>query len=123
MNVRGEQLTQEVNTALVDAEKIGRSEPDTAITGLKRMENIVLTASDIEPRQREQLVPALRNAMNEFRNIREHQNQDKVRNAERLAQIEARRKTLQQMQIEENKLDQLIDQCRAHPHSGCSRRR
>jgi len=113
MTVRGQQLTQEVNNAVVDARKIGADDPDAGVLALKRAENAVSVASDIEPQVRDQLTRRLRSTMQELRTIKERQTVEKVKNAERLAQVESRRKSLEQMSSIENRLTELIDQVRA----------
>jgi hypothetical protein len=113
MTVRGQQLTQEVNNAVVDARKIGAEDPEAGILALKRAESTVSTASDIEPQVRDQLNRRLRSTMQELRTIRERQTVVKVQNAERLAQVEARRRSLDQMSLQERRLTELIDQVRA----------
>ena len=113
MNVRGQQLTQEVSNAVVDARKIGADDPDAGIVALKRAESTVTTAADVEPQVREDLLRRLRGTMQELRSIKERQTVVKVQNAERLAQVEARRKSLEQMSLQERRLTELIDQVRA----------
>ena len=113
MTVRGQQLTQEVNNAVVDSRKIGADDPDAGVLALKRAENAVSVASDIEPQVRDQLTRRLRSTMQELRTIKERQTVEKVKNAERLAQVESRRKSLEQMSSIENRLTELIDQVRA----------
>jgi hypothetical protein len=113
MTVRGQQLTSEVNNAVVDARKIGADDPEAGIIALKRAESAVSTAADVEPQVRDQLTRRLRSTMQELRTIRERQTVDKVQNAERLAQVEARRRSLEQMSLRERRLTELIDQVRA----------
>ena len=74
--------------------KIGAEDPDAGILALKRAESTVTTAADIEPQVREELLRRLRGTMQELRSIKERQTVVKVQNAERLAQVEARRKSL-----------------------------
>ena len=113
MAVRGQQLTQEVDSAIQYARKLGMDDPDAAIAMIKRSQNTVSTASDVEPQVRDELARRLNGTVQELRSIKERQTIDKVKNAERLAQVEARRKSLEQMSLEENRLTELIDQCRA----------
>ena len=113
MTVRGQQLTQEVNNAVADARKIGLDDPDAGILALKRAESTVSTASDVEPQVRDQLLRRLRGTMQELRTVKERITVEKVQNAERLAQVEARRKSLEQMSMQETRLTELIDQVRA----------
>jgi hypothetical protein len=113
MNVRGQQLTQEVSGALVDARKIGADDPDAGIRALKRAESSVTVAADIEPQVRQDLLRRLASSVQELRSIKERQTVVKVQNAERLAQVEARRKSLEQMSLQERRLTELIDQVRA----------
>jgi hypothetical protein len=113
MAVRGQQLTSEVTAAIAEATKGGAEDPESAIALLKREHGIVTVAGDIEPQVRDELSRRLLNKIQELRSIREQLNINRVKNAERLAQVEARRKSLEQMSLEETRLTELIDQCRA----------
>src|SRR5579863_1506990 len=113
MVVRGQALAQEVNSAIVDARKLGAQDPEAGVLALKRALNTVTTAADIEPSVREQLSRRLRSTMEELRSVKERQNVEQTKNAERLAQVEAQRKSLEQMSIREKRMTELIDQVRA----------
>ncbi|HEV3299687.1 MAG TPA: hypothetical protein VG055_08590 [Planctomycetaceae bacterium] len=113
MAVRGQQLSNEVTSAIAEARRSGASDPDSAIALLKREHGIVTTASDIEPQLRDELSRRLLNTIQELRSIKEHQQISRLNNAERAAQVEARRKSLEQMSLQENRLTELIDQVRA----------
>jgi hypothetical protein len=113
MAIRGQQLTQEVNGAIADAQAVGRTDPAAGIAALKRAESAVATAPDIEPQVHDQLMRRIHSTILELRSVRERQDIDKVKNAEREAQVEARQRSLEQMSIEETRLTQLIDQSRA----------
>ena len=113
MAVRGQQLSNEVTAAIAEARRSGATDPDSAIALLKREQGIVTTAGDIEPQVRDELSRRLMNTIQELRSIKEHQQINRLNNAERLAQVEARRKSLEQMSLEETRLTELIDQCRA----------
>jgi hypothetical protein len=113
MAVRGQQLTNEVTAAISEVHKAGAGDPDSAISLLKRELGVVSTAGDIEPQVRDELSRRITNTIQELRSIKEHQNINRVNQAERLAQVEARRKSLEQMSLEETRLTELIDQCRA----------
>jgi hypothetical protein len=113
MAVRGQQLSNEVTASIAEARRSGATDPDSAIALLKREQGIVTTAGDIEPQVRDELSRRLLNTIQELRSIKEHQQINRLNNAERLAQVEARRKSLEQMSLEETRLTELIDQCRA----------
>jgi hypothetical protein len=113
MAVRGQQLSNEVTASIAEARRSGATDPDSAIALLKREQGIVTTAGDIEPQVRDELSRRLMNTIQELRSIKEHQQINRLNNAERLAQVEARRKSLEQMSLEETRMTELIDQCRA----------
>jgi hypothetical protein len=113
MAVRGQQLGNEVTAAIAEARRLGASDSDSAIALLKREQGIVTTAGDIETQVRDELSRRLLNTIQELRSIKEHQEINRLNNAERLAQVEARRKSLEQMSLEETRMTELIDQCRA----------
>ncbi len=113
MSVRGQQLSAEVTAAIAEAHRSGLQDPDSAVALLKREQGVVTTAGDIEPQVRDELARRIGNTIQELRSIKEHQQINRLNNAERLAQVEARRKSLEQMSLEETRLTELIDQCRA----------
>jgi hypothetical protein len=113
MAVRGQQLSNEVTASIAEARRSGASDPDSVIGLLKREQSIVTTAADIEPQVREELYRRLMNSIRELRSIKERQQTNRLNNAERLAQVEASRKSLEQMSLEETRITELIDQCRA----------
>src|SRR5579862_5765995 len=109
MAVRGQQLSNEVTAAIAEARRAGVADPDSAIALLKREREIVTTASDVEPQLRDELSRRLLNTVQELRSIQEHQQTNRLNNAERLAQVEAQRKSLEQMSLSETRLTELID--------------
>jgi hypothetical protein len=113
MQVRGQQLTQETNAAVTEARRLAVNDPDAGISLLKRAESTITAAGDVEPELKTQLVRRLHDTMQDLRNIRERINLERVARAERLAQAEARRRSLEQMSLEEDRLVQLIEQVRA----------
>ncbi|HEV8002999.1 MAG TPA: hypothetical protein VGP63_24145 [Planctomycetaceae bacterium] len=113
MAVRGQQLSDEVTKSIAEARRSGASDPDSLIGLLKREQSIVITAADIDPQVREELSRRLMNTIRELRSIKERQEINRLNNAERLAQVEARRKSLEQMSLEETRMTELIDLCRA----------
>jgi uncharacterized membrane protein YgcG len=113
MAVRGQQLSSEVTSAISEGHHVGIEDPDSAIATLKRELDVVKTANDIEPQVRDELSRRILNTVQELRAVKEHQQINRLNQAERAAQVEARRKSLEQMSIEETRLTELIDQCRA----------
>ncbi len=113
MSVRGQQLNNEVTAAIQDNRRAGLTDPDSAIANLKRELDTVAVAGDIEPQVREELSRRLINTIQELRSVKEHQQINRLNAAEHAAQVEARRKSLEQMSLEETRLTELIDQCRA----------
>ncbi len=111
--VRGQQLSSEITAAIAEAHKSGLEDPDSAVALLKREHNLVTTAGDIEPQLRDEISRRLVNTIRELRNIKEHQQINRLNAAERMAQVEARRRSLEQMSLAESRLTELIDQCRA----------
>jgi hypothetical protein len=113
MAVRGQQVNNEVTAAIAEARRSGASDPDSTIALLKREQGVVTTAGDIESQLRDELSRRLLNTIQELRSIKEHQQINRLNNAERMAQVEARRKSLEQMSLEETRMTELIEQCRA----------
>ncbi len=113
MSVRGQQLNNEVTAAIQDNRRAGLTDPDSAIANLKRELDTVAVAGDIEPQVREELSRRLINTIQELRSVKEHQQINRLNAAEHAAQVEARRKSLEQMSLQERRLTELIDQVRA----------
>ncbi|HVW02415.1 MAG TPA: VWA domain-containing protein, partial [Planctomycetaceae bacterium] len=111
--VMAERLTHEVSQAIEAARQQTRNDPDFALELLKRQLATVAGATDIDPGIREQLRARLETVRLELINEREVFEAEQIRQRHRLALLESRRRLVDQLQLEEDKLRNLIDRARA----------
>lgn len=113
MHLRAEALKREVSASVQAAQGISREDPDTALGELKRTQNTVEAALDIDVNVREQLRARLRKVQNEIASRREVLEQIKIRHMEREAQVRAQKNLVDQIVQRDQKLEQLIDRVRS----------
>ena len=109
----GEKLALEVNRAIEQARSIVQDDPDAAISLLKGMAGNVRIASDIDPDLKRNLERKLLDVTQQVRAQREQIRNNRIRFEQQLAETEARRRAIESMYLEEERLEQLIDQVRA----------
>jgi hypothetical protein len=110
--VRGEQMAQSVNAAINEARRLMSSEPDSALGTIKSAQNILTAADDIDPDLKQNLLRRLSSVHAEVTAQRERANFARIRAAERLAQLEAQQRLIEQMVRDDERLEQLIDRVR-----------
>jgi len=108
-----QKMRLEVSRTIEEARQISSEEPDDAIFLLKRAFGLVTASTDISPNIRRQLAKRLNDVLIDVQNQREVNDLKRIRLQERLAQQEAQERLIQEMQLEEEKLEQLIDRVRA----------
>ncbi|MCH7990262.1 MAG: hypothetical protein IID46_14065, partial [Planctomycetes bacterium] len=108
-----QKLALDVSRAIEQASVISSTDPDTALIGLKEALGTVLSTTDVEPSVRRQLIKRVRNAMQNVSNKREVNEMALVRATKRKALADAKLRMVEEIQIEENKLKDLIEQVRA----------
>ncbi|MCH7687031.1 MAG: VWA domain-containing protein, partial [Planctomycetes bacterium] len=108
-----QKLTLDVSRAIEQASAISSTDPDTALLALKEALGTVLSTTDVEPAVRQQLIKRVRNAMQDVSNKKEVNDMALVRATKRKALADAKLRMVEEIQIEENKLQDLIDQVRA----------
>ncbi len=111
--VAGERLSLQVSRAIDDARGITPTEPDAAIGLLKNVLGTVRSAADIDPEIRQELDRRVSNVILEVRARREQIQNQRVRVEQQLAEQEARRRVIEDLMLEEERLEQLIDQVRS----------
>lgn len=111
--VAGERLRLQVSQAIDQARSIIDDDPNAAISELKGILGAVRSAADIDPEIRQELERRVGNVVLEVRARREQIQNQRVRLEQELAEQEARRRVIEEMMLEEERLEQLIDQVRA----------
>lgn len=111
--VAGERLSLQVSRAIDEARGITPTEPDAAIGLLKNVLSTVRSAADIDSEIRQELDRRVSNVILEVRARREQIQNQRVRLEQQLAEQEARRRVVEDLMLEEERLEQLIDQVRS----------
>ena len=111
--LRGEQLRLQISRDVQEARELAGDDPDAALTLLKQARGAVRAATDINPDLRLQLDKRLQGVLIEIRNQKDVNQEALLRQQERVAVLEAERRLIEQMQLEDEKLEQLIDRVRA----------
>lgn len=111
--IAGEKLSLQVDRAVMEARQITEQDPDAALSILKGTQGTVRNANDIDPDVRRELERKVGNVILEVRARKEKIENNRVRFEQRLAEREARRRIVEDMMLEEERLEQLIDQVRA----------
>ncbi|MCA8987886.1 MAG: VWA domain-containing protein [Planctomycetaceae bacterium] len=109
----GEKLSLEVQRAIEQARSVVVDDPDAAISILKGMQGNVRIAADIDDEIQRNLLNRLLDVEQQVRAQREQLRNQRIRLQQELAEQEARRRVIEGMQLEEERLEQLIDQVRA----------
>ena len=113
LQIRTEQLTHEVNNLIDAIRRVSATEPDAALDTLKRQLNTVVSASDIDPEIRAQLRTRLDNLRLEILSKKDTLDQARQQLARRQALAESQRRLLDQLQLDNERMEQLIDRVRA----------
>lgn len=118
--IRTERLTKEVNQTIEAVRKISRDDPDSAISGLKRLLNTVVSSSDIDPIDRENLRKRVQGVLDAVAVQKIKNDQERLIAQQRLAAAQARQLATDSLVQQEERLEQLIDQVRSLLSEGFS---
>ena len=110
IRVKTEKLRSHVSNAIDAAHKT--DEPEMSLARLKQVDNAVRSSIDIAPEDRLQLQKRLESEINQLKNLSDKRAQEKVQLAEELAQLEAQKRLTEQLQLDEERLEGLIDRIR-----------
>ncbi|MEO1994272.1 MAG: hypothetical protein ABGZ17_03255 [Planctomycetaceae bacterium] len=110
--IRLQQLTLQVSRAIEDARQLQMDDPDAALGQLKRALGTVVSTTDVDPVARKQLEKRIRNLLQDVANLKEIVEQRQIRAAEKRSEALARQAVIDNMEIEEERLESLIDQVR-----------
>ncbi len=111
IRVKTEKLRNQVSNAIDGARKT--DDPESSLAQLKQVENAVRTSIDIAPEDRLQMQKRLESEINQTKNLSDKRAQDKVHLAEELSQLEAQKRLTEQLQLDEERLEGLIDRVRS----------
>ncbi len=114
----GEKLRLEVSKAIQEARALGSIEPENAIILLKRASGAVKSTVDAPIDLRQQLAKQLQGVIADVRSQSEVTEKKKIYLAERLAVQEAEKRLHEKFQLEDERLENLIDRVRALLHDG-----
>jgi len=108
-----QKLTLEVTKVLKQARQLKDTDPDVIRNALKETLNQVTATTNINTEARQQLIRRLRAAIQDFENLLKIKTAKDVLIAEKNAKRIASQRIEEQMQQDEKKMEQLIDQVRA----------
>ncbi|MCG6156638.1 hypothetical protein [Rubinisphaera margarita] len=109
----GEKLALQVERAIEEARSIVQVDPEAAISIMKNIQGNIRIAQDIDPELLQNLDRRVVSVAQQLRAQREQIRNRRIRIEQDLAEQEARRRVIESMQLEEERLEQLIDQVRA----------
>ena len=116
IRVKTEKLRNQVSNAIGAARKT--SDADASLGQLKQVDNAVRSSIDIAPEDRLQMQKQLESEINQMRNLSDKRAQEKVQLAEELSQLEAQKRLTEELQLDEERLEGLIDRVRALMREG-----
>lgn len=111
--IKGAQMKIEVSNAIEEARQIATDNPDGALGVLKRSLNFLKSTSDIDIDLRQQLERRLNNMMVDVRSQMEVAETRRIRQQQQIAQLEQQKRLVDQVLLEDEKLEQLIDRVRS----------
>ncbi|HEY0983203.1 hypothetical protein [Schlesneria sp.] len=111
IRVKTQKLQNEVGNAINKARQA--SDPESGLAYLKQVQTAVKSSSDIADEDRNYMQKRLESEIYQMKNRMDKEAQDRVHLAERMSQIEAERRLTEQLQLEEEKLEGLIDRVRS----------
>jgi hypothetical protein len=111
--IRGQKFQSSVSQVIQEARKIAEEDPDAAISLLKRQKSSVSAATDIDPDLRISLGKRLQGVLADVKGQKQVAEQRSVRAQERVAAIEAQRRLVDDIAIDNDRLERLIDNVRS----------
>lgn len=111
--IQGQRLRLEVMQTLEDARQFAELDPQQAITDLKQVLGAVRSAQDVDPEIRAELERRVGDAILQINARKEQIENVRIRQEQKLAEIDARRKLISKFEEEEQRLEQLVDRVRS----------
>lgn len=112
-DIRGRQLTLEVNEAISESRRLRRDDVEGALGELKRIRLIIEGVNDIPPDVKEQLLGRLTDEIQDTANVQEIAEIREIARQEALTAREAEARIIERLDFEESRLEQLIDRVRS----------
>ena len=111
--VKLQQMQREVRNRIQRAREVAPSNPDGAIGMLKETLETVNATEQIDIGPRQDLLRQIRTTIQDINSRKEVLEGSRIRQLERQAQIEAQKRLLDKLRLEQEQLETLIDQVRA----------
>ncbi len=117
MEAKTEIITQhmrlQVERTIESARALGAEDPDASINLLKKAQGAVSSTEDMDPDVRLNLLKRLQGVLADIKGQKEVQEERQIRQRERVAANEAQKRLIAQMQLDDERMEQLIDRVRA----------
>ena len=110
VRVKTEKLRHQTSTAIDESR---REDPEAGLVRLKQLDNAVRASIDIAPEDRLQLLKRIEGEFSRLKSLADQRAMERVQLAEHLAQLESQKRLTEQFQLDEEKLEGLIDRVRA----------
>lgn len=111
--IKTQQMKLQVNRAIESARGSSAEDPDASINLIKKAQGGVSSAQDIDPDVRLNLIKRLQSVLADIKGQKEVQEQRQIRQREKVAAIEAQKRLISQIQLDDERMEQLIDRVRA----------
>ena len=111
--IKTDQMQLSVNSAIEEARGLIADDADSAINKIKKAQGAVNSAQDIDPDVRLNLAKRLQGVLADIKAQSEVLEQKRISAQERVAVADAQRRLISQMQLEDERMEQLIDRVRS----------
>ncbi len=111
--IRSDQMQLSVNRAIEEARALIADDADSAISKIKKAQGAVISAQDIDPDVRLNLAKRLQGVLADIKAQKDVLEQRAIINQEKASTKDAQRRLIAQMQLEDERLEQLIDRVRS----------
>lgn len=108
-----QQMRLQVERAIEQARALSAEDPDAGINLLKKTQGAVTSTQDMDPDVRLSLGKRLQGVLADITGQKEVQSQRQIRQLEKIAALDAQKRLIAQMQLEDERMEQLIDRVRA----------
>lgn len=111
--IKTQQFQSIVSRTIQEARRVAEEDPDAALSTLKRAIGAVRAAEDIDPDQRIALAKRLQGVLADVKGQKEVAELRSIRAQERVAAIQAQRRLIDDVAIDDDRLERLIDNVRS----------
>lgn len=113
IKIRGELLQLYVNKTIEQARAMIQDDPDSAIRKIKQAQGAVSSSQDIDPDLRLNLAKRLQGVLSDVKSQKEALELKNIQQGERVAALDAQKRLISQMQLDDERMEQLIDRVRS----------